>query len=395
MVISPAGEPLQPLGQALTLGQAFFAGSPVQRVDHASSRAVRRLRSKASTVFEAFPEVAVGDCGVTHTTSGLTFVDLEIAGTSYLAGCGETAGWRIRPGIPIQIVTGMCLFGAESVIGWSGQDAFPITVGPVVHDENFTQPIDQVTADARWHVYEVETIERLGSFIGALARLPGLGPILVQAHIPGPEYEAVALSLYARGLLPADLCARYREMARHRAGLIGEILERRLGAVAQVRVSSPLSVVGGLDVQGIRPAEVTRILYEAFWPRDRLWRALLAGTAPSIKAVIRASYVYHYLCVARDAQRQGHQLLLAENPDEEKIFRCALRDCSRTGISLDGMRGFYLHPQVVVTRTAFGYGGSILRDCQDGCEPRTVAAAGWTDWDPSDPLTRPVSRAVR
>ena len=372
----PGGTPLRSLASALAAGQAFFEASPVTAAGPAS-RGIRNLSAKLAAVFSQFPEVAVGERGIRHERSSLHFAELGVGDSGYLVGCGRAAARPLVPGVPVEIVTGTCLFGATSVTGWAGPFPYPMTVVPVVHRQDPPAVIDTVTVDRRVHVYEAETLARLVSFIASFARLPGQGPVVVRAHVPGPEYELYGLSLHARGLLPAALFDQYRRAVRHRARLVGRLLERSLrGVAAVVTVSSPLSaVIRRLDLGRVPPAGLARLTRDTAREQGWLWRALLAGQDPSFPAVINASYRYHYLAAARDAARRGRQVIFAENPEEEKIFRYALEEGGRTGISLSGTPGFYVHPRVVVTRTGPGLAGNGWRECADGCEPGTIAAA--------------------
>jgi hypothetical protein len=376
---APIGEkPLRSLASALAAGQAFFEGTPVTAVGPAS-RGMRNLSAKLAMIFRQFPEVAIGERGIKHERSRLHFAELRMGDASYLVGCGQAAGRPLVPGVPVEIATGTCLFGAESVIGWAGSFPYPMTAIPVVYKRDPPAVIDTVTVDRRAHVYEAETLARLASFISSFARLPGQGPVVVRAHVPGPEYELYGLSLHARGLLPRARFDQYRRAVRHRAHLIGRLLKSSLrGVAAEVTVSSPLTGVIhrlDLDVTRVPPAGLARLAYDTAREQGWLWRALLAGHDLSFEAIINASYRYHYLATAREAARRGRQLIFAENPEEEKILRCALEEAGRTGISLSEMPGFYVHPRVVVTRTALGYASYGLRECADGCEPGTVAAA--------------------
>jgi len=373
---APNQDPLEPLASALLARRAFFSGSPITAVCAADSRGLRKLSAKAGGIFRAFPDVVIGsDVGIKHEISGLVFTDLVVGGSRHLVACGETGNGPLLPGPPADVVTGMCLFGVDSILGWAGLTAYPMTAARVVHEWDPANPIDDVTTDMRMHVYEVETLARLGSFVRAFAGLQGQGPVHVRAHIPGPEYDAYGLSLYARGLLSAELYARYRETVRRRARLIGDMLEWSLMGAAEVTLTSPLSLLDTIDVFNASPTDLPSLVHEAARQRDPLWAGLLAGKSPSFRTLITASYVYHYIAAAHQAEQQGHQMVFVENPEEEKIYRRAREECDRAGISLNGAPGFYVHPYVVATRTALGDGDRVLRHCMNGCEPSTVAIA--------------------
>jgi hypothetical protein len=328
------------------------------------------------TIFSAFPDVITGEQGVRHEIGQLPFIDLTMMGTTHLVGCGEAGrAVPLSPEIPVDIVTGTCLFGAGSVLGWVDGAGWPMTVPQAVEKWDCAATISRVTTDSRLHVYELETLARLGSFIRDLTSLYGQSGSRVRAFIPLYEYEAYGLSLYARGVLSAKLYAQYRKAVRRRAWLISRMLRGRLRGAAAVTIDSPLSLIRGLDISRVPPAGLPQLVHDAVCRQDPLWRDLLAGQAPSFETMINASYVYSYLAAVRAARRQRRQVVLVENPDEEPIGRHALKACDRTGISMDGTIAFYVHPRVVVTRLAPRGEVYELGECANGADRHTIAIA--------------------
>jgi hypothetical protein len=274
----------------------------------------------------------------------------------------------------------MCLFGADSVLGRAGEFYCSMTVVPAVYKWPAGRVIEEVIPDLRLHVYELEALARLSSFIRTFTGLHGLGPVHVRAHIPGPEYDVYGMSLYARGLLSAELYAQYREAVRARARLIGQMLAWCLVGTGEVTVSSPLSLIDGIDVFGRPPAALPGELHDAARQQNRLWEVLLAGKPPSLETLIHTSYIYHYLASAAP----GGQLVFVESPEEEAIYWHAAKASAQAGVTLAGAPSFYIHPRVVVTRTVSGCEEHdpdsdcrehLLRNCKDGCEPGTIALA--------------------
>lgn len=269
---------LEPLATALAAGRTVFAGSPVTAQSAASARGTRRLQAKMRTIFGAFPDVAVGDQGVRHEIGQLPFIDLTMMGATHLVGCGQAGeAVPLSPRIPVDIVTGTCLFGAESVLGWVDGSGYPMTIRQVVETWDCAATISRVTTDSRLHVYELETLARLGAFIRGLIRLYGRSAVRVRACIPLYEYEAYGLSLYACGVLSAKLYAQYRKVVRWRAWLISRMLRSRLRGGVEVTADSPLSPIRGLDISRVPPAGLPKLVHDALSRQDPLWRDLLAA----------------------------------------------------------------------------------------------------------------------
>src|SRR5262249_12369011 len=162
---------------------------------------------------------------------------------------------------------------------------------------------------------------------------------------------------------------------RRRGRLVSSMLARRLRGAAEVTVGSPLSLIRRLDVPAVDAAGIPRLVHEAACRADPLWEDLLAGQDPDLEAIVHARYVHHCLSAARAARQRGRQLVLVENPEEKKIHRVARGEADRTGISMAGTVGCYIHPRVAVTQLAPGCADHILRECRDGCDPRTIAIA--------------------
>ncbi len=369
--------PLQALDAALAAQRALFGTSPVAAVEAPSSAALRRVRARVGAVFQDLPGVVAGERGVTHTKTGLTFVDLDMTapgggpGRRYLVGCGMAHGGALSPGQPVTVITGVCLFGTDAATGRCGAHTFPLTDPGA----DLRGPAEDVTFNERLHVYEAESLARLTSFIGDLARQLGPGtPVHVRAHIPVPEYEAHGLSLYARGWLDAGALCSYRLAVRRRGRRLAGLLRDSLRGTCQVTAGSPMDWLGSTDTWGTAPAGLATLLAGTARRQGRLWHDLLAGAAPpSFEALAFASYTHHYLAAARQAERQGAQLVAVENPDEAAIYRASLRAQHVTGVSMAGTVGLYLHPRVVVTRTAFASPGHWLYNCADGCQPATLS----------------------
>jgi hypothetical protein len=300
--------------------------------------------------------------------------------SSYLVGCRGKGREPFSPGTPTDLVTGMCLFGADSVLGRAGEFYCPMTVASAVYKWPADRVIEEVIPDLRLHVYEIEALARLSSFIRTFTGLQGLGPVHLRAHVPGPEYDIYGMSFVRTGLTSAELYVQYREAVRARAQLIGQMLTCCLIGAGKVTVSSPLSLIDGIDIFRWAPAALPGELCDAARQQNRLWEVLLAGKPPSLETLIHTSYVYHYLA----SVAPGGQLVFVEGPEEEPIYWHAAKASARAGVTLAGAPSLYIHPRVVVTRTVSGCEEHdpdgdcrehLLRNCKDGCEPGTIALA--------------------
>ena len=372
--------PLAPLDEALAAGNAVFGTSAITGQDRGQAASLARLRGRLDAICRDLPYAGASGGGVLHAASGMGFAELDIGPGTYLVGCGKARRGTLSPGRPANIVTGMCLFGADSVTGIDGSGQEFSLTDPQLVAGYAGRRLARVAVDERVHVYEAESAARLGSFIADLAGQLAPAPVRVHAHIPVAEYQLYGLSLYARGYLDGAQLELYRQAARRRGALARRMLAAAVGGAAELRACSPMSWLGDIDPYRIRPGALPQALLAAARRQDRLWQ-FLAGTAGGQPArdLGYASYVHHYLAAARHAAQAGAQLAVVENPDEEAIWRHAAAAGKRAGIPLDGSAGFYVHPRVVVRQTVFGF-SRLLYNCRDGRDPRTLRAAGVPGW---------------
>jgi hypothetical protein len=367
--------PLQLLDDALAAGTARFGSRKVVAAIPVTSAGGRRLRAKLAALSRALPEVRVGERVLAHEGGGLVYADLDLGTSRYLVGCGRFSARILSPEVPVDIVTGICLYGSDAAVACVGGDLYSLTYPRSITGQ-IRSRIDGLVLDERLHVYEAETLARLTSFIRDLsAQLRA--PVRVHVHAPVPEYELYGLSLYASGYLAGGLYEGYRRAVRRRGRLLSAMLQDRLPRPAfDVRVTSPLRWMHAIDVLSAAPGDIAGLLHDGARQQDPLWRDLVGGIERQpLQALAFASYVHHYLATAREVQRWGGQLVVVENPEEAIIHSSALLARDRTGMSMDGTIGFYVHPQVVVREIAFRDQGHILYNCKDGCNPSTVEFA--------------------
>lgn len=364
--------PLVPLDQALADGDAMFGTSVILAHAGPPPASLARQQARLRAIWQGLPGTRVAGGGVTHTASGMAFAELSVGDSDYLVGCGKAHHGKVSAGRPADIITGSCLFGADSVTGIAGGREYSLTAPEA--DGRSGAPFDCIALDERPHVYETEAAGRLGSLIGDIARLLAPAPVRVHAHVPAAEYALRGLALYARGYLTRAQCDRYAQGARRRGALVAAMLRAAAGPAAEIRVSSPMAWLGEVDPYQVPPALLPQLLRQEARRQGALWD-VLAGDGPgSLQDLSHASYIHHYLTVAGWSQQAGSQLIVVENPDEEVIYRRAAAAGRQAGIRLDRAAGCYVHPRVVVREAAFGL-TPLLYNCKDGRSPRTLRLA--------------------
>lgn len=367
--------PLRTLRDALASGQARYGNGAIAELSASSSPALRKAGIRIDAICRDMPDVLVGTSGVVHTATGMAFAELTLGESGYLLGCGRRQAGVLRPGRPLDIITGTCLFGADALTGTVSGCTYPVTDPPLVSGYA-GNAFEAILVDERPHVYEAEIVRRLGSFIRDLTAQMSSSPVRVKVHVPVPEYEMYGLSLYARGCLTRRQCDEYRDAVRRRGRQVTAVFLDYLSGIAEVSAGSPMSWLSGVDPYSVPPGEVAGLLHRAACGQDQLWRFLAEATdGQSFQALNHASYAYQYLSAAQSVHSEGGQLAAVEDPDEIVIYRQAAVRQTATGISLNGCVRFYVHPGLVVHETAFGLRDRVLYNCQDGCSPGHVTLA--------------------
>jgi len=365
---------LTDLGTALAAGNARYSSSPVEALQPHGTTSLKRLERKLSHTFSNLQDIQVGGRSIVHSATGLIFTDVSFGKASYLVGCDTVPGYLLQPDRPVEVTSGTCLFGSNSFAGYTGSAAVPLTEPLSLH--NLHSPIASLSIDERLHVYEAETIARLGSFINNLTS-QFHAPVTVYFHEPVPEYELYGIDLYARGLLNQELLGTYLDVVRRRGPLIKNLMHAQLRVShATLRFVSPMAWVDELNLSRLPACDIPAAVNSAGSQQDALWSALLASRpCQKLTDLNYLSYIYAYFSQAQRAHDIGAQHIFVENPDETKIYANAEQLQDAVGIGLEPACGFYVHPQVVVSRTAFDLDDHVLYDCQNGTDPRNIEIA--------------------
>jgi hypothetical protein len=353
--------------------EAYFGHSPISRLP-ADTRSLSRLRSHFASVFKTVPSFAIGNTGFVHDLNGQTYTELSLGGDTYFVGGGGTPGARLGRDNGTNIVTGMCMFGAQSITGRTKRGKVYLTDPSAIAD--LDTPVTDLVFDDRIHIYEAETIGRLSSFMGdLLTRLPG--KLTVHVHLPGPEYELYGLSLYARGLLSRPQLDRYREAIRRRESILDKELHAALGSKNfDLVVSSPLVWTSNFDVKDIAPERIPMMLLRLASAQNPLWNSLIA-TLPDtdLLGLNHCSYIYQYLHLAQLSTMENRGLLIVENPEETRILMEAKASAAAAHVSINDAVWLYVHPQMVVASRENPEDGYYLYNCADGLNPALIDQA--------------------
>lgn len=366
--------PVVLLTEALKASPVLFGRSTVKPLDK-TTKALRRNQKKLATVFGNLPEAAVKDRGILHEKSGVVFVEARIASSTFLLGCLTPKPEPLQSGRPLELVSGICMFGAGALMGQADGTMYDLTYPDDMR--RIQGVIEHITVDERSHLYEVEAIARLGAFIQSMCRQLPSTHIKLTLHLPVPEYFMYGLDLYTRGHMSAVALRTYMAAVSRRGKKLESMLKECFKTgVAELTVGSPLSWLRDSDFLTLSPAEIPRILYDRAAQQNSLWRHLVGKLADRQPLQLNyLSYAYQYLEAAGRMQDNDSQLVFVENPEELPIYLNAVKWQQDIGVAVDKATMLYVHPRLMVVRKAYADHGNFLYYCADGFNQRAVDLA--------------------
>jgi len=246
----------------------------------------------------------------------------------------------------VSFVTAMCLFGAWSV---GLRDAECGTSRPLPFTSTeIAERVDDVWADERFSLYELETATRLAQLTSALAaQMPAGMPTEVVLLAPREQYYLYLLGAWDRGLVPTSVVRRWLRLVDRRHALVCWLLRYQLRRCFTRHGLRPV-IRTAAALQGIAPAladwaaggEPVTLSWclSRLASRHPLWREALEVECPRTWSELwYLSYAMEQLYAGRldDPAEAGHVVAVQE-PAEELTFNTADRLAARIGAGQHG-----------------------------------------------------------
>lgn len=234
--------------------------------------------------------------------------------------------------LQLHIVSGPCLFSAGSVgaIGINGTEFLLTNPG-----HEITESITEIVIQQQLSVYEVESLQRLGSFINAMAKhTKNMNTVFL--NLPHGEYYAYILDAYEKGFVSSEIVLSWFSAVDARRerlfGLLVKRITKGLPRDKEINIvnSAPLTPIRERIIHAVEQNQSPSLPEALHVLRfsSELWDKLLYAEKPKAwKALNNLSYVYAELTAGK-ADKNSKEVQIAvvvENPTESKIFANAKR----------------------------------------------------------------------
>jgi len=339
---------------------------PIERVamprNEASDKATRRMITQMQTTLGERFSLEMGSDALEY--GGLRFLELGSPGTDVSLRAAirtENKQYRLLPGQDVEIISGMCLFGASGLSGrFSDGTSVSLTNPYELRELQSTQFAD-VEENMLLHISEASSILRITQALNLLAdaqRENGkTGRLTCNFHLPVPEYELYMLDLVQKGAMSSEQFDRTVQRVQNRAGNLARIVEKRTPQDMGVRFFSPFD--GLLPLLEQKGSRTTLEDCKQVLRQDPVLRDLLECNPPKgIGNLPNYSFVAGYLQTVLETQAQGKGCLAVEIAEEQPILQKSQEKAVNLGIRCD-MAAMYLLPNVLTTR---GMNGKELED---------------------------------
>lgn len=222
--------------------------------------------------------------------------------------------------IDIDLITGICLFSADSVqaIGNSGTQ-FSVTSPR----EEISEPIHTIQVSDQLSVYEVEAIVRLSLFINAITQD---NPQVRNVYLNNPkvEYYLYILDAVEKGFISKELAKEWFLKVDARNKRLFDLVEKRIRKPdIAVSPNMPLEPIEEFVKEQIALGNALQLkeAIELLAASSPLWADILSIQRPQNWNDLNfLSYAYAYLQAGESFYDNPHVLVAVENPTESKIF---------------------------------------------------------------------------
>lgn len=245
---------------------------------------------------------------------------------------------------PLEIISGMCLFGASGLTGITKSGKRMSLTNPYELRAAGTEAIVQIQELPTLHPSEAEAVARITKALTLLQQSDtGTGEVRVTFHLPIPEYKIYMLSLLRKGVINQNQLQELNAKIDRRANALMSLVQKRVDL--PMSVGSPLDVLNPLLSQTDTPATVANCV--AVLQRQPLLSTALALQSPvDFFDLTNLSYSAAYLSVAKQAQAQGGNCLAVEIAEEVPIFEYAKKLAGQMGAPLS-MAALYIPSSTV------------------------------------------------
>lgn len=278
----------------------------------------------------------------------------------------DPRGYQLVPNQPVQLITGMCLFGATGLQGRTTTGEMVSLTDPISLGDDQKPPFQlvDIVELPMLHPSEVDTTLRIVKAMSSLLEAQEVsgqtGQLQLNFHLPAAEYHLYMLDLLNKGAISEEQFQHLCDRITRRSQDLAKIVGKRLPALTTI--GSPLDGV----VEAIRAnPQISLDELIAMAEQDPIFAAALAVKKPAdLFALAELSYKVGYLQVADLAQRQQAGCLAVDILEETKILDQAKEICKAQKRKVN-MAALYITPTSVSLHGRHGRDAIFMHEDAD------------------------------
>jgi len=345
---------------------------PIERVamptNEATDKATRKMITQVKkTVSPRFP-MTIGEQALSYKdVRFLELSDQQSPGRIRASLQCPNKEYVLQPHQSVDLLTGMCLFGATDLNGVLATGGDISLTDPLELKQAGRLQIQALQETSMIHPSEVSSILRISQALQLLQNSQTgeeKGKLSCHFHMPVVEYKLYMLDLIQKGMLPPQLFQEAVAKIEARAGHLAKILQKRLPAGIDVQPLSPLQAVGRLIEERQERTTFAECLFRL--QQDPLLRKLIAAKKPqSFSELPNLSYIAGYLQQAQTSAQLGRGCLAVEIAEEQAILKNAVTSAEEVGVSCD-MAGLYILSDVMSLTGRHGKEALFMHQPEEG-----------------------------
>ncbi len=229
------------------------------------------------------------------------------------------------PDKPLHFISGMCLFGAEGLMGITVSGKRISLTDPFAPVEEKILTIKELPV---LHPSETESLLLIPDTIKSLM----VGETSVFFHLPRNEYKFYALEAFQHGFLNVEQVKDLFFRIDRRANAMMKIIskEKRL---PQAKIGSPLDGLNWLLTTFEEKTNIEQCLSAI--PKNSILEEMVKFNPPkNFFDLNNLSYVAGYIGLAKEASDKGEGFLAVDLPKEEGIFNNSKPLLGQLGLDL-------------------------------------------------------------
>jgi len=323
---------------------------PIERVAEqkrdTSDKATRKMITQLSNALLGRLDLTITDESL--DIKSMRFVRMQTENQLVNVAIKRINGTELIADRSIQMISGLCLFGASGLSGETTDGRVISLTDPYELSQLNNIKVETVIEDRNLHISEAGTILRLSKafkLIDEANKQSGqLGELKSLFHFPTVEYKLYMLDLLAKRVINEDQAIEIFEKIDDRSLALSRMLVNRLPADLQIEIGSPL---GFLDdkISSLSVTSIAEVVDLASLDSE-IAQMIRIRPINSFSDLSFLSYAAGYIKAVSASKETGDNVLAVEIAEERPILKNANDIGQQMGVELN-MAALYVAPDTV------------------------------------------------